>query len=281
MCARGSTSQSTRNASRTKSCIARTVIRPRRSRLSQTRYCKLEFANATPSTFDMHLELLPKRVEVLVEFRRVARGKRRRPAAVRAREADCVVRLELPRPAREYDHPLGHADRLADVVSDKNCSLSLAAQDLGHLVGEREPCLRVERGERLVEQHHVRLGAKRARERDPLAHAAGKLTRQVMQEAAQPVAGEELSRPFARLAHVRALDFGAEYRVLQDRAPFEQIVLLQHVADLAVGAGDRLAVQQNRTVSRLENSGNEREQRALAASALADDGDELTGRDGE
>src|SRR5262245_38547831 len=102
-----------------------------------------------------------------------------------------------------------------------------------------------------------------------------------MQEAAQPVTGEERSRSRTSLVHIRALDFSAEHRVLQDRAPFEQIVLLQHVPDLAVGASDRLAIQQNHTVGRLENSGNEREQRALAASALADDGDKLTRRDRE
>src|SRR5437868_8680931 len=102
-----------------------------------------------------------------------------------------------------------------------------------------------------------------------------------MQEAAKSVAGEKSSGALARLAHVRALDFGAQHGVLQDRAPLEQIVLLQHIADRAVGAGDGLAVHQNCAVGGLENSGNEREQRALAASALADDGVEFTGRDRE
>src|ERR671934_2263600 len=116
MCARGSTSQSTRNASSTKSCIVRTATRPRRSRLSHSRYCKLGFASAAASTFDMDLELLPERVEVPVEFRRVARREWSRTAAVRTGEADRMVRFELPRPARQHDHPLGHADRLSDVM---------------------------------------------------------------------------------------------------------------------------------------------------------------------
>ena len=41
------------------------------------------------------------------------------------------------------------------------------------------------------------------------------------------------SRARARLAHVGALDFRSEDDVLQNGAPLEQIVLLQHVADFA------------------------------------------------
>ena len=116
-----------------------------------------------------------------------------------------MVGLHLPGPARQHDHPLGHADRLADVVRDQDRGLALAPQDLGHLVGEREPRLRVERRERLVEQHDVRLGAERARERHALAHAARELARQMVQELAEPVAGEQ------RVARSRALAMSAPW----------------------------------------------------------------------
>ena len=193
-----------------------------------------------------------------------------------------MVRLHLPGPARQHDDALGHADRLADVVRDQDRGLALAAQDLGHLVGEREPRLRIERRERLVEQHDVRLGAERARERHALAHPARELARQIVQELAESVAGEQLQSRAARaLPHVGALDFGAEHRVLEDGAPLEQVILLQHVADLAARPGDRLAVDQHRAVGRRENSGDQRQQRALAAAALPDDGDELARGDRE
>ena len=81
--------------------------------------------------------------------------------------------------------------------------------------------------------------------------------------------------------HVGALDLGAEHGVLQDGAPLEQVVLLQHVADLAGRPGDRRAVDQHGAVGRLEDAGDQRQQRALAAAALADDGDELARRDRE
>ena len=98
-----------------------------------------------------------------------------------------------------------------------------------------------------------------------------------MQELAEPVAGEQRSRAFARLGHVGALDFGAQHRVLENGAPLEQIILLQHVADLAARAGHQLAVEKHSAAGRHEDAGDQRQQRALAAAALADDRDEFAG----
>src|SRR5712692_7720383 len=97
----------------------------------------------------------------------------------------------------------------------------------------------------------------------------------MLHELTKAVAVEERRRALARLAHVYALDFSAEQGIVQDRPPLEQIILLQHVADLAARPGDRLAVEQNRSLGRLEDARDQREQRALAASALANDGNEL------
>src|SRR5215471_16818110 len=129
MCAFGNTSHSTRNTTSNTSCAVRTPSRPRRSRLSQSRYCGL----AVISTVDMNLELLPQRVEIAVELRRIAGRERRRAPAIGRREADRVIRFHPPRPAREDDHPLRHADRLADVVGDQDRGLALAPQNLRHL----------------------------------------------------------------------------------------------------------------------------------------------------
>src|SRR5215204_2671635 len=99
MCDFGSTSQSTRNTTRMASCVTRTVIRPRRSRCSHWRYCGLVPAAVAVSAFDMNFELLPERVEVAVELRRVARGEWRRAGAVGCGEADRMLRFDLPRAA--------------------------------------------------------------------------------------------------------------------------------------------------------------------------------------
>ncbi len=75
-----------------------------------------------------------------------------------------------------------------------------------------------------------------------------------MKELTKAITHQELRGPVARLAHVDALNFGAEHGIVQDRAPLEQIVLLEHVADLAARTRDRLAVEQDRAIGGVQNS---------------------------
>src|SRR3954451_25497747 len=102
-CARGSVSHRIRKTTSRPICVARTVRRLWRSRRSHSRYCGL-WATAG-SAFDMDLELLPERVEILIELGRVARGERRRPAAVAAPELKAGVRFYPARPPRPPQHP--------------------------------------------------------------------------------------------------------------------------------------------------------------------------------
>src|SRR6516225_9932803 len=136
-----STSHSTRNTTRTASCVKRTMRWPRRSRASQARYCGLGEATVSASTFDMDFELLPQRVEIAVEFGRVARRQGRQARPVSCRKADRMIGLHSSGPAREHDYPLRHAHRLANVVGHQDCGLLLPAQDHGDFVGERQPRL--------------------------------------------------------------------------------------------------------------------------------------------
>ncbi len=192
-----------------------------------------------------------------------------------------MIGLYAPRTPRQHGDTLCHADCLADIVGHEDHGLGLASQNFRNLVGKRNPRLRIQRRKRLIEQNDIGLGAERARERRPLAHAAGKLARQVVQELAQPVTGQQPGGSFARLAHVHALDFSAKHRILQNCPPFEQIILLQHVADFAIGAANRPAIDQHLALRRREYSGDQGQQRALTAAAGADDGDELPRGDGE
>src|SRR4029079_18985841 len=113
---RGATSQSTRNAASSASCVVRTVRWLRRCRRSHWRYCGLGVTGPAVSTFDMDFELLPEGVEIAIELGRAARGEGRRALAVAGVEADRVLRLHPARPARQHDHPFGQADGLADIV---------------------------------------------------------------------------------------------------------------------------------------------------------------------
>src|SRR6185503_15757874 len=115
------------NRTRIATCVARTNRWPRRWRCSHARYCGLGDTVASDSTFDMDFELLPERVEIAVELRRVARGQGVRADAVRGRKRDRVVRLHPSGTARQHDHPLRHADGFADIVGDEDRGLLLAA----------------------------------------------------------------------------------------------------------------------------------------------------------
>ena len=85
-----------------------------------------------------------------------------------------------------HHHEIGERDRLELGVGDVNegdAELALhPPQLLPHLHAE----LLVERGQRLVEQQHARLGDGGARQRHALLLAAGELRRQAVGELGQP-----------------------------------------------------------------------------------------------
>ncbi len=67
---------------------------------------------------------------------------------------------------------VGHGERLALIVGDIDEGDADALLDGAQLAAHMLAQLEVERGERLVEQKHLRLGAQRAGDRDPLLLAA-------------------------------------------------------------------------------------------------------------
>ena len=93
---------------------------------------------------------------------------------------------------------VGDRQRLLLVVRDvdgRDPELELDAADL---LAQLHAHLRVERGERLVEQQHARLDRERARERDALLHPAGELMRIALARVPEPDQLEQLAdRAFA------------------------------------------------------------------------------------
>ena len=163
-------------------------------------------------------------------------------AAPKLGKLDPVLRLDAARtPAHDHD-AVGHADGLADVMGHQDDGLVLGREDAGDLVGQREPRLVVERRERLVEQQEIGLRAERARERRALPHAAGKLVRQAVHEFAEAVAPQQLFRRGGAPCACRKPSSSAPISdVVQHRPPFEQRVLLEHVADPRRRRGDLAA----------------------------------------
>ena len=73
--------------------------------------------------------------------------------------------------------PVGHGQRLLLVVGDEQGGGAEPLLQGADLLAQLQPDLGVERGQRLVEQQHVRLDRQRPGQRDALLLAAGQLVR--------------------------------------------------------------------------------------------------------
>ena len=131
--------------------------------------------------------------------------------------------------------------------------------------------LRVERGERLVHQQDLRIDRERAGEIDALAHAARKLAREIILEAGQADELQQVERAaLLALARVSA-DLGADHGVGEDGAPRQQAVLLEDEAAVAPGPVHGAAVDAHLAGARGLQSGDDAQERRLAAARRADD----------
>ena len=180
-----------------------------------------------------------------------------------------------------HQDAVGELHRFGDVVGDQQHRLIELLLDLQHLVAEQEPRLLVERRERLVHQQDFRLRRQRARHRHALAHAAGQLGRITLLEAVEPDHGHEMPRPLDALALRHAGDFQREGDIVDDIAPGEGRLFLEHHADRSMRAVDLFAGDRDPAVITAEQAADDVEQGRLAATGRPDHGKELARRDGE
>ena len=99
-------------------------------------------------------------------------------------------------PTAEHGDLVAELDGLVDVVGDEHDGLAELALQPQELVLELLADDRVDGGERLVHQHHRRVGGERPRDADALLLAAGELGRVAVGECrveADPL--EQLRRP--------------------------------------------------------------------------------------
>ena len=132
---------------------------------------------------------------------------------------------------------------------------------------------RVERSERLVEQHHLGLHRQRARKRHALTLAARQLGRVAVREAVQVDEVEQLVHPLLDPRLLALADLEPERDVVEDRHVLERGVVLEHEADAAVlRAQPRgvLARDQHHAVVRALEAGDHAQQRRLAAAARSE-----------
>ena len=112
-----------------------------------------------------------------------------------------VSTRSMKRPGRADITPMRSDSmrRLVERMGDQQHGGAGLAPELEQFVAHQQPRLLVERAERLVEQQQARPHHQRARDADPLAHAAGELRRIGSGKAAQAHEGERVLDALARL----------------------------------------------------------------------------------
>ena len=123
---------------------------------------------------------------------------------------------------------VGERGRVLEVVRDEDRRQRELAQQLLQLGAHRALRVRVERGERLVEQEHARVAGERARERDALALAAGERGRAARRRGGRcgSARGSSSARALPRVGDVLADGQVREERVLLEDEPDAALVRL-------------------------------------------------------
>ena len=204
----------------------------------------------------------------------------RRGAVQRLRVADLNDRAGV------HDRQaIGDRERLVLVVGDMHGGDAEPAQQLGELVAQRFLQLGVERGERFVEQQHARPHRDRTGEGDALPLPARKLGRTLGLEAVETHQIDQLADRATALGLVDAAHEQAIADVRRDRHLREQRVALEHHADAALlhrPRGHVLVAEADPAagIGRLQ-AGEQAQQRRLAATRGAEQGNHLAGLDGQ
>lgn len=94
-------------------------------------------------------------------------------------------------------------------------------------------------------------------------------------EAGQAIGFQQLVCSPPRLGGVSAANLETELRVLQHRAPLEQMILLQQDTHPLVGAANAHTIEQDLSFRRLQQTGNDAQQGGFPAAARPHDAAEL------
>ena len=126
-------------------------------------------------------------------------------------------------------------------MGDQEGGLAGSSDDLADIIADGEPGLVVQGGEGFIEEKKLRLHEQGSDEGGPLAHAPGQLGRLGAGKLFQAILFEHgLCMPFCFRGEPAA-DLCAKQDISPDAPPLEEVVVLQHVADLIGILGQRLS----------------------------------------
>ena len=201
----------------------------------------------------------------------------------RSRQVDVAPHHDAPRAPAHDVHRVGQEDTFAQVVRDEDDVEALRRLQVAQRAPKLLPRESVERTEGLIQQKQLRFVHQRAANAGTLLHAARELPRKLVFVSAQAHALKQLARlgfvfgAFAAKVAAKGLDdFQRQQHVTHRRAPRQQARRLEgHAADLERARHRQSADVDAAFAGQIQARG-ELHERALAAAAGPDDGDEFT-----
>ena len=185
-------------------------------------------------------------------------------------------------PSRD-SRPLGHdadpirqQDRLGDVVGDEHDGLAGLVPDIDQLALHASAGLRIERAERLVHQHDLRIAGQHAGDLHPLLHAARQLARILVLLTVEMDEVKVFARDRMPPLRGHPVHPQAERHVVDRAQPVEQrIVALKHHGAVDARTLDRPASERQLPVGGLQEARHQVQHRGLSASARAEQTEEF------
>ncbi len=163
--------------------------------------------------------------------------------------AECRARAGTQR-----DDSVGQQQTLVHVVGDQHDGLAIAFPDLFDLVLQGRSRERVQRAERFVEQQHLRIHRECSRNRNSLPHSTGEFVWALVSRRREVDHRDVFLNVFTAffIRPVREELIDSQRDVVEDVQPRQQRIVLKHDATIRAGTSDFRAVDNDRTLVRLD-----------------------------
>jgi hypothetical protein len=176
----------------------------------------------------------------------------------------------------QHDDAIRQQHRFFDIVGDDENGAGrhlLAEPELEQFIAQVFGREHVERGKRLIHEQDFGLHHQGARKADALFHAAGKFFRVGAFEAIEADGIENAQGAFVALHGGHSASFERGFNVVEHGQPGKQGKTLEDDGHARVLRRERLSMPQNLARRRLAESGQNPQQRGLAAAGGAEQGD--------
>src|SRR5262245_10457599 len=194
-------------------------------------------------------------------------------------------RLDHPvngsRPGRQQHDPVGQVDGLLDAVGDEDHRLPPVAKEHEQVLLELPPGLLVHGRERLVHENDVGVHRKGSRESHALPHSAGQLVRIAMLEPGEADLDDPAPRRLLARLPRRAAQLQAERHVPEHGRPRQQGEVLEDERPLRARSLDAPSPDTDLAGGRLDQAGDDLQERRLAAPARAQERRQPPPRNGD